>query len=84
MERVKREQIASIVSSEQSAMGLLGRNLRHFLFGKGSYAHRNDGDPAVVAKYTAKDVAAFWNRQKRVRGCFPWRATSTARRWKRL
>lgn len=64
VERVKREQIASIVSSEQSAMGLLGRNLRHFLFGKGSYAHRNDGDPAVVAKYTAKDVAAFWNRQK--------------------
>ena len=64
VERVKREQIASIVSGEQSAMGLLGRNLRHFLFGKGSYAHRTEGDPAVVAKYTARDVASFWNRQK--------------------
>ena len=64
VERVKREQIASIVSSEQSAMGLLGRNLRHVLFDSGSYAHRTEGDPAVVAKYTAKDVAAFWNRQK--------------------
>lgn len=64
VERVKREQIASIVSSEQSAMGLLGRNLRHFLFGTGSYAHRTEGDPAKVAKYTAGDVVAFWNRQK--------------------
>ncbi|WP_294445936.1 pitrilysin family protein [uncultured Mailhella sp.] len=64
VERAKREQTASIVSSEQSAMGLLGRNLRHFLFGRGSYAHRTEGDPAVVAKYTAKDVEGFWNRQK--------------------
>ena len=63
VERVKREQIAAIVSSEQNAMGLLGRHLRHFLFGKGSYAHRSEGDPSVVAKYTRKDVEAFWNRQ---------------------
>lgn len=64
VERAKREQIASIVSSEQSAMGLLGRNLRHFLFGTGSYAHRTEGDPAVLASYGPKDVADFWNRQK--------------------
>lgn len=64
VERVKREQIAAIVSSEQRAMGLLGRNLRHFLFDKGSYAHRTEGDPAVVAAYTAKDAASFWDRQK--------------------
>ena len=64
VERVKREQIASIVSGEQSAMGLLGRHLRHFLFEKGSYAHRSEGDPAAVAKYTSKDVESFWNRQK--------------------
>ena len=64
VERAKREQIASIVSSEQDAMGLLGRNLRHMLFGKGAYAHRGDGDPAVVAKFTRGDVEAFWNRQK--------------------
>lgn len=64
VERAKREQIASIVSGEQSAMGLLGRNLRHFLFGTGAYAHRTEGDPAVLARYTAGDVADFWNRQK--------------------
>lgn len=64
VERAKREQIAAIVSSEQSAMGLLGRNLRHFLFEKGAYAHRGEGDPAVVAKYTRKDVESYWNRQK--------------------
>lgn len=64
VDRSKREQIASIVSGEQSAMGLLGRNLRHFLFETGSYAHRSEGDPAVVAKYGRGDVEAFWNRQK--------------------
>ncbi len=64
VERAKREQIASIVSSEQDAMGLVGRNLRHMLFEKGAYAHRADGDPAVVAKFTRGDVESFWNRQK--------------------
>ncbi len=62
--RARREQIASIVSREQDAMGLVGRNLRHILFENGPYAHRSDGDPAVVAKFTRGDVESFWNRQK--------------------
>ena len=68
VERQKREQIAGIVSSEQDAMGLLGRNMRRFLFGKGAYAHRSEGDPARLATFTAKDTEAFWNRQKQM----PW------------
>ena len=68
MERQKREQIAAIVSSEQDAMGLLGRNMRRFLFQKGAYAHRSEGDPAVLATFKAGDAEAFWNRQKRM----PW------------
>lgn len=68
MERQKREQTAAIVSREQDAMGLLGRNMRRFLFQKGAYAHRSEGDPSVIAAFTAKDAAAFWNRQKTM----PW------------
>ncbi len=64
VDRAKREQIASIMSVEQNAMGLLSRNLRHVLFEKGSYAHRSGGDPAVVTRYGRSDVEGFWNRQK--------------------
>ena len=63
VERSKREQIASVVSREESAMGLMGRNLRHFLFQKGAYAHRSGGDPARVAKFSRDDVAGFWQKQ---------------------
>ncbi|WP_458400258.1 M16 family metallopeptidase [Mailhella sp.] len=63
VERSKREQIASVVSREESATGLVGRNLRHFLFQKGAYAHRGGGDVERVAKYTRDDAASFWRRQ---------------------
>ncbi|WP_298067940.1 pitrilysin family protein [uncultured Mailhella sp.] len=63
VERVRREQLAAIASSEDSAMGLLGRNLRHFLFPVGPYGHRDAGAPARVAAYTRDDVAAFWKKQ---------------------
>jgi predicted Zn-dependent peptidase len=60
VERSKREQIASVVSREESAMGLMGRQLRHFLFQKGVYAHRGGGDVERVAKFDRDDVSAFW------------------------
>ena len=63
VERSKREQLAAIASSEDSAMGLLGRNLRHFLFPSGPYGHRDAGDPVQVAAYTRDDVEAFWKKQ---------------------
>ena len=63
VERSKREQIASVVSREESAMGLMGRQLRHFLFQKGVYAHRGGGDVERVAKFTRDDVSAFWQKQ---------------------
>ncbi len=62
--RVRREQIASIISSEQSPMGLLGRNLRHALFREGAYAHRAAGSVAGVEKLTRDNMIDFWNRQK--------------------
>lgn len=68
MERQKREQTAAIVSREQDAMGLLGRHMRHFLFQKGAYAHRSEGDAAALARFTAKDALNFWNKQKTM----PW------------
>ena len=61
--RARREQIASVVSREESAMGLMGRQLRHFLFQKGAYAHRSGGDPARVAQFDRDAVADFWKRQ---------------------
>ena len=63
VERAKREQIASVVSREESAMGLMGRQLRHFLFQKGAYAHRGGGDPERVSKFSREDTASFWKRQ---------------------
>lgn len=63
VERAKREQAASIASREDSAMGLLGRNLRHFLFPKGPYGHREAGDSARVTAYTREDAEAFWKKQ---------------------
>ena len=63
VERSKREQIASVVSREESAMGLMGRQLRHFLFQKGAYAHRGGGDPERVAGFSRDDTAAFWKKQ---------------------
>ena len=63
VERAKREQIASVVSREESATGLMGRNLRKFLFQKGAYAHRSGGDTDRVAKFSRADVAAFWKEQ---------------------
>ena len=61
--RAKREQIAAIVSREESAMGLMSRQLRHFLFQKGAYAHRSGGDPARVETFTREDAASFWKKQ---------------------
>ena len=61
--RSKREQIASVVAREESAMGLMGRQIRHFLFQKGAYAHRSGGAPARVEKFTRADVADFWKKQ---------------------
>ncbi len=63
VERVKREQLAAIASREESIMGLLGRNLRHFLFPEGPYGHREAGDPARVAAYTREEVLTFWQKQ---------------------
>ncbi|MBQ4616073.1 MAG: insulinase family protein [Mailhella sp.] len=63
--REKREQIASVVSREESATGLMSRRLRHFLFQKGAYAHRSGGDPARVAEFTREDTARFWKEQSR-------------------
>lgn len=63
VDRAKREQAAAIASREQSAMGLLGRHLRHFLFGKGAYAHRTEGNPETLAKFTRNDVKDFWQKQ---------------------
>ena len=64
VERARREQIAAIASREESAMGLLGRQLRHFLFQKGAYAHRSEGVAETVATFGPEDVAAFWDVQK--------------------
>ncbi len=61
--RGKREQIAAVTAREESAMGLMGRQLRHFLFQKGAYAHRSGGDPVKVEKFSRDDVAAFWKKQ---------------------
>ena len=63
VDRVKTEQCASIASSEESAMGLVGRNLRRFLFAGGPYAHRADGDAETVKQFTRDDIIAFWKRQ---------------------
>ncbi|MBR3879977.1 MAG: insulinase family protein [Mailhella sp.] len=63
VERAKREQIASIVSREESATGLLGRHLRHSLFGKGAYAHRGAGTAETVKTFGREDVAGFWKQQ---------------------
>ena len=64
VERSKREQIASIVSREETAMGLMGRNLRHVIFNeKGAYARRSAGDAETVAKFSRADVASFWKAQ---------------------
>ena len=61
--RDRREQIASVVSREESATGLMGRSLRHFLFQKGAYSHRSAGDIERVAKFTREDTARFWKEQ---------------------
>lgn len=63
VERAKREQVASIVSKEESATGLMSRNLRHFLFRKGAYAHRGAGTAETVKSFGRKDVADFWKQQ---------------------
>ncbi len=68
VERAKREQIAAIASSEESAMGIAGRELRPFLFGRGLYSHRQAGLAKDVAAYAPSDLAAFWEKQSRM----PW------------
>ena len=67
VELAKREQVAGIIASEESAMGLAGRELRPFIF-KGHYAHRPSGLAKDVAKYAPADLASFWQQQS----AMPW------------
>lgn len=63
LDRVRRDQTASIVSQEENISGLLGRNLRPFLFPGSAYGHRPDGTPESLAGLTLDDVRDFWAKQ---------------------
>ncbi len=63
VERVRAEQCASIIAAEESAMGIVGRNLRSVLFDGGPYAHRTSGDISVVKGFNSKEIAGFWKLQ---------------------
>ena len=61
--RVRHEQCAAITSSQENAMGVVGRNLRRFLYKSGAYAHRSLGEIEKVRTYSREDIAAFWRKQ---------------------
>ena len=44
-------------------MGVVGRNLRRFLYKSGAYAHRSLGEIEKVRTYSREDIAAFWRKQ---------------------
>jgi zinc protease len=62
------DQLASIKSKEDEPLPLAFRKLYPFLFTDTAYAYERLGDPAVVRRFTQKDVKAFWAAQREM----PW------------
>lgn len=63
--RVKRNQIAAIKSSEDQPLGLAFRRIFPFLFGNGhSYGFMPLGTAEGVDSFKVEQAEAFWNRQK--------------------
>lgn len=63
-----RDQLASIKAKEDAPMSLAFRKLFPFLYTDTGYAYQRLGDPAVVGRFTQKDVKAFWAAQR----AMPW------------
>ncbi len=64
LERVKREHLASVATQEESATGLLSRNLNHFLFPDDFYGYRSGGTAQSIAAATRQDLLDFWKAQE--------------------
>jgi zinc protease len=66
--RSKENQIAAIISREDTPLGLAFRRLFPFLFNDQLYGFQPQGIREGVAAFTKKDVASFWQKQSRQ----PW------------
>ena len=61
------EQIAAISSREDRPLGLVFRKLNAFLFPEGRNGYLQLGEASTLEGFTRKDIAAFWERQKKGR-----------------
>ncbi|CAK7064940.1 MAG: hypothetical protein DELT_01606 [Desulfovibrio sp.] len=66
--RAKDNQIAAIISREDTPLGLAFRKLFPFLFQDQLYGFQSQGAKDRVATFAQKDVTAFWQKQSRQ----PW------------
>lgn len=66
--RSVRDQLAEIKTKEDAPVSLAFRKLYPFLYADTTYAYQRLGDPAVVKRFTAGDVQAFWAKQR----AMPW------------
>lgn len=68
VDREVADQLAAIKDKQDQPMGLAFRKLFPFLFADSAYGYMRLGEADTVRKFTAKDVAAFWNAQR----AMPW------------